>query len=174
LTSHPDEAERDFRIRVQEAMRQVRDAAIEKTRQKYAAKLATAEDRLRRAEATVTREQEQASESKLQAGVSIAATVAGALLGRRAVSLTTLGRATTAARGMGRIGREAQDVTRAQANVEALREARDKIAADLERDMQQVAMSSDVSAETFDRVLVKPKRGSLSVQLLALVWVPRA
>ena len=174
LTSHPDEAERDFRIRVQEAMRQVRDAAVEKTRQKYAAKLAAAEDRLRRAEATVEREQEQASESKLQAGVSIAATLAGALLGRRAVSLTTLGRATTAARGMGRIGREAQDVTRAEANVEALREARDKIAADLERDMQQVASSSDVSAEKFDRVLLKPKRGSVSVQLFALVWIPRA
>ena len=174
LTSHPDETERDFRIRVQEALRQARDAAIAKTRQKYASKLATAEDRVRRAEAAVQREQEQASESKVQTGVSIAATIAGALLGRRAVSLTTLGRATTAARGMGRMGREAQDVTRAQANVVSLREARDVIAADLEREMQQVAMSYDASAEHFDRVLLKPKRGSVLVQLLALVWIPRA
>jgi hypothetical protein len=173
VTSHPDEPERDFRIRVQEALRQARDAAIAKARQKYATKLATAEDRVRRAEAAVQREQEQASDSKLQAGVSIAATIAGALLGRRAVSLTTLGRATTAARGMGRIGREAQDVTRAQGNVASLREARDVIAADVEREMQQVAVSYDASSEQFDRMLLKPKRGSVSIQLLALVWVPR-
>ena len=37
----------------------------------------------------------------------LALTIAGALLGRKAVSASTLGRATTAARGMGRIGRAA-------------------------------------------------------------------
>jgi uncharacterized protein DUF87 len=174
LTSRVDEDERAFRIRLQADAREARDAAVAKVRQKYATKLATAEDRLRRAEGAVQREQEQASESKVQAGVSIAATIAGALLGRKAVSLTTLGRATTAARGMGRIGREAQDVVRAQANLGALREARDAIAADLERDMQQVAGSFDASTETFERVLLKPKRGSVSVQLVALLWTPQA
>jgi hypothetical protein len=174
LTSRPDEDERDFRIRVQAALREARDAAVEKTRQKYAAKLATAEDRLRRSEAAVQREQQQATESKLQAGVSLAATIAGALLGRKAVSVGTLGRATTTARGMGRIGREAQDVERAQANVAALRETRDQLATDVAREMQQVAATFDASSEEFTRVLLKPKRGSVSVQVVALVWMPRA
>jgi hypothetical protein len=146
---------------------------VEKTRQNYASKLATAEDKLRRAEAAVQREQQQATESKLQAGVSIAATIAGALLGRKAVSASTLGRATTAARGMGRIGREAEDVARAEANVAPLREARDALAAKLEREMQQVAASFDTSNETLERVLLKPKRGTVAVQLVALLWKPR-
>jgi hypothetical protein len=173
LTSRPDEDERAFRIRVQSALREARDQAVEKTRQNYASKLATAEDKLRRAEAAVQREQQQATESKLQAGVSIAATIAGALLGRKAVSASTLGRATTAARGMGRIGREAEDVARAEANVAPLREARDALAAKLEREMQQVAASFDTSNETLERVLLKPKRGTVAVQLVALLWKPR-
>jgi hypothetical protein len=173
LTSRPDESERDFRIRVQEALRESRDVAVEKARQKFAKKLATADDRLRRAEASVQREQQQASDSKMQAGVSIAATIAGALLGRKAVSATTLGRATTAARGMGRIGRESQDVARAQANVNALREARDVVAGDLEREMQHVASLFDATNETFQRVLVKPKRGGVSVQTVGIVWIPQ-
>ena len=173
LTSRPDESERDFRIRVQSAGRETRDAAVEKTRQKYAKKLATADDRLRRAEGAMQREQQQATESKMQTGVSIAATIAGALLGRKAVSASTLGRATTAARGMGRIGREAQDVARAEANVTALREARDVIAGDLERELQQVAAEFDSSSETFQRVLLKPKRGGVSVQTVGIVWIPQ-
>jgi len=173
IVSHPDEQERDFRLRVQSSMREARDAAVQKARQKYASKLASAEDRLRRAEAAVQREQQQAAESKLQAGVSIAATIAGALLGRKAVNVGTLGRATTAARGMGRIGRETQDVARAEANVSALRAARDQIAADLERELQDVAASFDSSTEEFERVRLKPKRGSVSVQLIALTWIPR-
>ena len=173
LTSRADEDERAFHIRVQDALREARDAAVAKTRQKYAAKLAAAEDRLRRAEAGVRREEQQASESKMQAGVSIAAAIAGALLGRRAVSAGTLGRATTAARGMGRAGRESQDVTRAQANVAALREARDRVAADIARELQEVASSFDAANEPFSRVLVKPKRGAVSVQVVAIVWIPR-
>ncbi len=173
LTSRPDEDERSFRIRVQSALREARDEAVGKTRQKYASKLATAEDKLRRAEAAVQREHQQATESKLQAGVSIAATIAGALLGRKAVSAGTLGRATTAARGMGRIGREAEDVARAEANVTALRGARDALASNLEREMQQVAASFDTSNEPLERVLLKPKRGSVAVQLVALLWSPR-
>jgi hypothetical protein len=172
LTSRPDEQERDFRIRVQTDSREARDAAVEKTRQKHAAKLAAAEDKLRRAEAAVQREQQQATESKMQAGVSIMATIAGALLGRKAVSATTLGRATTAARGMGRVGREAQDVARAEANVSALRATRDALAADVERELQQVAATFDASTEEFERVLLKPKRGAVSVQTVGIVWVP--
>ena len=75
---------------------------------------------------------------------------------------------------MGRIGREAQDVERAQANVAALRDARDRLAADLEREMQEMAARFDASSEQFTRVLVKPKRGAVSVQVVALVWIPRA
>ena len=173
LTSHPNESERDFRIRVQDALREARDAAVDKTRQKYAAKLAMAEDKVRRAESTVDREQQQASESKMQTGVSIVATIAGALLGRKAVSASTLGRATTAARGVSRAGREAQDVTRAEANLRALREKRDALAADLQHELEIVGSSFDASVESFQRVLLKPKRGGTAVQLVGLVWTPR-
>ncbi len=174
LTSRPDESERDFRVRVQEALREARDAAVAKVRQKYGTKLSTADDRLRRAEGAVQREQQQATESKVQAGISLAATIAGALLGRKVVSAGSVGRATTTARGMGRIGRESQDVNRAQANVSALREARDAVAADLERDMQQVAASFGTESEELERVLLKPKRGSVAVRVLAIVWIPSA
>ena len=42
----------------------------------------------------------------------------------------------------------------------------------METDLQSVSADWDLSNEPFERVLVKPKRGGVSVQLVALVWVP--
>jgi hypothetical protein len=171
--SHAEESERDFRVRLQTMLREERDGEMTKVRDRFAGKLATLDDRLRRAAAAVQREQEQASESKLQAGVSMAATIFGAMLGRKAISGSTLGRATTTARGVGRIGREAQDVERAQAEVKALQAKRDDLTRAMEEELGAIRERWDTRDEPLDRVLIKPKRGGTSIQLVALVWVPR-
>ena len=168
-----DESERDFRIRLQSEAREARDAALAKVRQKYAAKVTPLQDRIRRAEQAVQVQSEQASGAKIGAAVSIGATIFGALLGRKAVSASTLGRATTAARGMERMGRESQDVTRANENVAALKTQLAELEVAMQADLQAVTTEWDLTNEPFDRVLVKPKRGGVSVQLVALVWVPR-
>jgi hypothetical protein len=173
LTSAPEESERDFRVRLQTALREGRDQAVAKAREKYASKIRTAEERLRRAEAAADRESHQASESKMSAAVSLGATVLGALLGRKAASVGTLGRATTAARGMGRVSREAADVERAKQQVTELQQQLADVQAALEGDLEAVAGQWDPATDTLDRVVVKPKRGGVSVQLVALVWQPR-
>ena len=173
LTSHADESERDFRVRLHTQLREERDREITQVRDRYASRLATIDDRIRRAQAAVQREEQQASESKMQAGVSMAATIFGALLGRKAVSASTLGRATTAARGVGRIGREAQDVARAKAEVEAQTAKREELTHAMAEELQAITDRWDLRDQPLDRVLVKPKRGGTSVQLVALVWMPR-
>ena len=173
LVSAPEESERDFRIRLQTTLREQRDAALTRVRERYASRVSTAEDRVRRAETAVQREQEQASESKMQAGVSVAATIFGAILGRKAVSASTLGRATTAARGYSRAGRATQDVIRAASELTALREKRDELARALEQDLETISAQWDAREEPLERVIVKPKRGGVSVQLVALVWLPQ-
>lgn len=172
LTSTPDESERAFHIRLKETMHEGRDAALEKVRAKHASKIRTAEEKVRRAQAAVEREAQQASESKVSTAVSFGATVLGALLGRKAVSASTIGRATTAAKGVGRMSRESADVARAEANVEALAQQLADLQAALETDLQAVGEQWDPAADDLERVVVKPKRGGVSVQLIGLVWQP--
>lgn len=172
LLSAPDESERDFRIRLQTEAREARDAALARVREKYATKMSTLQDRIRRAEQTVQVQSEQATGAKMGAAVSVGAAIFGALLGRKAVNVGTLGRATTAARGMGRISKEAQDVARANENVAALTAQLSELEARMQGDLQSMTDAWDLSSEPFERVLVKPKRAGVSVQLVALVWVP--
>jgi hypothetical protein len=170
LASTPDESERDFRIRLQQTMREGRDAALARVRDKHASKIRVAEDKLRRAQAAVDRETQQASESRMSAAVSFGTSVLGALLGKKAVSATNLGRVATAARSMGRMSRESADVSRAASAVGVLEEQLGEAKAALESDLASVQAEWDPAAEELQRTVVKPKRGGVSVQLVALLW----
>ncbi len=172
VVSHPGEREGDFQARVAHARREARDQAVATLRAKYAPKLAAFDERIRKAGAAVVKEEQQASEQKLSTVVSVGASVLGAILGRKVASLGNLGRATTAARSVSRIGREAGDVARAKANAEAAATQRQELAARLEEELQAVQEQWNDSREPFDTVVVKPKRGGVQVQLVALVWVP--
>ena len=172
LTSSPGESERDFRIRVKDALRASRDEAVEAVRQKYAGKQSTLAERLRRAQSSVEREQEQASNQKVQTAVSLGATVLGALFGRKAVSTGTLGRATTAARGMGRSMKEASDVKRASESVEAVQQQIQELEDAVREETQAIAARFDADP-VLDKVTLAPKRGQVTVQFVALGWDPR-
>jgi hypothetical protein len=170
--SKPGESERDFRIRLQTTTREGRDRAVADLRQKYAARLAMIQERVRRHEEAVAREKAQATSQKLQTAVSFGATVLGAFLGRKSVSLSTLGRATTAARGVGRTMKEAGDVQRAEASVEELRQQQAELESQLQAEIAALDISFNPVTEQLEKVVVRPKRGGVSVGLVALAWEP--
>ncbi len=165
------ESERDFRIRLQHEGRAARDEAIEAVRRKYAPKQAALAERLRRTEQSVEREQQQASDQKMQTAVSMGATLLGALFGRKAVSVGTLGRATTAARGVGRTMKEASDVKRAAESVESVKAAVAALEGQLAEDIAAVTAKLDQNVE-LERIPLAPKRGQVEVQFVALAWSP--
>ena len=169
--STPDESEADFRIRLQQAGREKRDAGAEELRKKYAAKTATLQERLRKAMAATEREAEQAKQAKLQTAISIGGTVLGAFLGRKK-GLGSLGRATTAARGVGRAVQQSGDVKRAEETVGALRSQLDALEVQFQEDANALSAAADPMTETLEKVTVKPKKTDISVQLLALAWAP--
>jgi hypothetical protein len=171
LVSKPGESERDFQARIQHTGRESRDAAVEKLRQQYAPKVGRLQEKARKAEEAVGKEQQQASQQKLQTAVSIGATMLGALMGRRAVSLSTLGRATTAARGVGRSAKETEDVAKAQVR---LQEAQAELAA-LEAELQQEVAALEGGASggvALETIEIKPKRGGVDIRIVALAWKP--
>jgi hypothetical protein len=171
--STPEESERDFRIRLGGALRERRDAEVARLREKYAPKFTSLSERLRRAEQAKEREQQQASQQRLQTAVSTTATVLTALLGRRRVSTSTLGRATTAARGAARAAKESQDIARAQETIEALKTQQAALEAQFEAEAATLGDSAAAQTELLEPVRLKPKRGQIAVTLVTLAWVPK-
>lgn len=171
-TSRPGETERDFRARLRQAARERRDEAIERLRKAYAPKIAALEERLRRAEQAAAREKEQAGRQRLEVAISVGATLLGALLGRKAVSSSTLGRAATTARAGTRAWKEAQDVARATETVETLRGKLAELEAQLAAEVAKIESAIDPTTEALETVAIRPKKTNIAVPLMALCWAP--
>jgi hypothetical protein len=166
--SRPGESERDFRIRLQQTARETRDAMVATLRARYAPKVARLTEKVHRAEQGVAREQQQSSQQRMQTVVSLGATVFGALMGRKAMSLSTLGRATTAARGVGRALKENEDIARAAQQLELAKQELANLQTELEAEI--AALPAPDAATPLEAIAIKPKRGAVDVKLVALVW----
>ncbi|HEX6398020.1 MAG TPA: hypothetical protein VFZ95_11395, partial [Steroidobacteraceae bacterium] len=172
LASKPNEAEGDFRARLALAAREKRDAAVAELRRKWQAKLVQLQDQVRRAEERRAREQAQLSQQKMQTAVTIGSSILGALLGRKAISATNIGRIGTAARSATRIGRESEDVTRAEEGVEVLRQRLADAQRDVEAEVAKLESTLDPTTLTLTPVDVPARKSDIAVGEVALVWAP--
>ncbi len=172
MSSLKDESERDFRIRVREKAKEKRDAEIEKLKAKYHEKLATLENKIRIAEQSVEREQEQVKAQDMQTAISVGATVLGAFLGRRKVSSSTLGRATTAARAANRSASTRADVERASENLEALNQKMGDIEQQFQSEVSAIQAELDKTAESVEVVNIAAKKTNISVDVFSFAWAP--
>ena len=167
-TSRPGESERDFRIRLQQASREQRDQKVEALRQRYATRLDSLQDRLRRAEQTLARESEQASQQKWNAAASIGQSVLGAVFGRK------LGGVSRASSSFGRMQKESSDVARAEENVAALQAQLAELEAQLQGEIGEIEASFDAASAPLEQVAVTPKSSDVHVHFVGLAWAPHA
>jgi hypothetical protein len=172
ITSHAGEEERDFRIRLSQAVREQRDDAIEKLRVKYSDQRERLEERLRKAEQAKEREAEQANTAKMQTVISLGSTLLDAFLGRKRLSKSTISKATSAVRGVGRAYGQGQDVARADENIEVLKKELDALNISFMDETKQMETLYDPLSAILEPVTIKPYKKDISVQLLALVWAP--
>jgi hypothetical protein len=172
LFSKLGESERDFRVRLQQSAREQRDAAADELRKKYAPKQATLQERRRVAQQKVEREADQAKQAKVQTAISFGTTLLSAFVGRKAVSASTLGRASTAVRGVSRSVKEQQDIGRAEDTVEAVDQRLADLEAELKADMDTLEAKFNAQTEELETISLKPKKANIAVQLVALAWAP--
>ena len=172
LHSGLGESQQDFMARLRLAAREARDDKLVVLRDRYATKLVTEEKRVNRARDKVEREQSQYQQQKLNTAISVGGGLLGALLGNKRVSVRNVGRASTAARGMGRMGREKGDIQRAQAG---LVEAQDRYR-DLQQEFQDkladLRDQHDPGLVEPEEIVLRPRKSDISVLELVVRWVP--
>ncbi len=171
-TSQAGETERDFRVRLQQVAREARDEKIDALRKKYDSKFTTLLERIRKAEQAVQREQQQASQAKMDTAISVGGAILGAIFGRGKIGAGSIGKLGTAAKGMGRASQQSGDVDRANESLQALTEQKSALEATLQGEIDALGASYDAQAESLEPVVVTAKSGDVRVQFVALVWLP--
>lgn len=168
----PGTSEGDFRARLSLALREKRDAEIEKLRKKYAPKLATLQDQLRRADERVERERSDLSQHKMQTAISVGTSILGALLGRKAISVGNAQRVGSAARSAGRLSKESGDIDRAEENREVIQQRLTEMQTELEAEVSRLRSELDPATVIIEQTSVKPRKTDIDVRTVALLWMP--
>lgn len=169
VISQPGESERDFRIRLSQLAREKRDEAVEKLRQKYAARIASLERQYLLAQQRLQREQEQYKERVAQSAISMGATIFGAILGRRSYQV---GRAATTARTASRAYYEKLDIKRAQEQVELAKARLEEMERELQLEADKIASLYDPEREQLQPLILRPKKKDISIHWSGLLWLP--
>ncbi len=172
LTSHPGESAGDFRIRIREALRGERDKAVEELRKRHAAKLAPLESKIRTAEGRVAKEASEYQEAKMQSMLSTGASVLGALLGTRRLTVTKIRSVGTAMGRMSRAGKQRDDIGRAKESLDALRQQREELDAEFAEELAQLQAAPDENDVLIEEISLPPRKSDISVEAIRLAWVP--
>jgi hypothetical protein len=170
--SRAGESEGDFRARLQLAVREQRDAQAAKLREKFAPKLATLQGQLQRARERTERERGQLSQQKFQTAISVGATILGAFLGRKAVSASNIGRATTAVKTATRIGRESDDVQRAEESTGVIEQRIADLDKECEAAITALGTSLDAQQVELRSAAIAPRKTDIAVGKVVLLWTP--
>ena len=174
LVSKQGESEGAFRGRIAHLAREERDEAMEKLRKKYESKLETAMDRVKRAELKIQKEEDEYRSSKMSSMVSAGASLLGAFMGRRTVSVTNMRRAGSAMRGFGAANKQKGDIGRAEeelANYEAkLRELEEE----LQDELEEMEDSFDPDNLELETVEIRCTKTHTSINEFGLAWTPWA
>ncbi|MDH7489033.1 MAG: hypothetical protein QHH80_05950 [Anaerolineae bacterium] len=168
LYSRPDESEREFAIRCQEAARQKRDEEVAKATVTYERKLEQLRDKLRREEQRLAKDEATYSGRKTEEILSVGESVVGFLLGRRSTrALSTASRKrrmTTEVKT--RMEQTKQTIALLQKEIAEMEQERDEAAKAITERWAAIAEESEPAE-------IRPRKSDVLVDVVALAWSPQ-
>lgn len=170
--SSADENEGDFRSRLSQMLREERDLATEKLRQKYAPKVAALQEQLRKAEQRKAKEEEQAKSQTWGTMLTVGSSLLGAFLGKKTLTATNVGKAATAARSAGKLAKERTDIGYAEENVEAVQARLVALDAEFKAEAEKLSAHVDPTSIELEELTLQPKKADITISQVALVWTP--
>jgi hypothetical protein len=172
IYSEPPQSLGDFRASLTHSFREYRDRQLEQLKQKYMPKIERLNARISTQEDRLEREQDEHRSRKMNAVVSIGASILGALFGRKITSSRNVGRASSAIRKTTGISKSSGDVERAEERLEDLKQ--DMVALDEAFEEERATLEDQLTLDQVDinEQLVRPRKGDIEIGKIWVLWQP--
>ncbi|MGB7343728.1 MAG: ATP-binding protein [Pirellulaceae bacterium] len=156
----------EAKVFFKQELREQRDEATEKLRDKYESKMRTLESKIRTAQDRVARETAQYQQAKQSSWISVGSTIMGAFLGGRRSSIGT------AARGFGRASQQKGDIDRAEESLEVLQDQMAELERELRDELDDVTRQYDADNLELEAIEIPPRKSDLKAEDVLIVWTP--
>jgi hypothetical protein len=171
--SNPGETLDQFKARVTQTARELRDKAIEDLRAKVAKSSKSLEDKITKAMAKVDAQKAQASSAKLATAVNIGSSILGALFGRKSglAGAASMVKGTTVTSAT-RAWRESQEAAAATQEMERLKMEYDALNKQCEDDVQKIRDQYDPTTLTVETQKLSPLKKNITPAATGILWMP--
>ncbi|MBT8353168.1 MAG: DUF87 domain-containing protein [Desulfofustis sp.] len=170
MESKPGESEADFKVRIADRLREDKDAAVEKLAGKFQLQKERLEKKLDSAYAKLEKEKGDVSAKTTDTILSFGTAVLGAFMGRKKLSSTTMTRTASGIRKAGRIGKEKDDVRRAEELAAGLEQEIEELEAEQNQELEELADSFDPTLVETETFAIKPRRSDIFDVKVCLLW----
>ncbi|OQX15543.1 MAG: hypothetical protein BWK76_12940 [Desulfobulbaceae bacterium A2] len=172
LESRPGETEGDFRVRLADRLRELKDAELVKLEQRYRGKQQQLEKRLTASQVRVEKEEADAKSRWVETGLAVGSAVLGAFLGRKALSAGTLSRSAGALRSANRGLREREDVQRAGESLAQAQADLNALATELQQEVTTLAERYAPEKYPLESFSLTPRKTDIHSLHLVVQWEP--
>ena len=165
--SKPKEDENEFQMRLKQIARERRDDEVDDLKRRYEDRIQKIDDRLRRAEGTLSKKQADAQARKGEVIVSVSESVLGMFMGRRSTRA-----ASTAISKYRQSQSASMSMKQTQEEIQVLQQDMQELEKELQDQTSEITQRWEDSVTKFESIPVRPNRSDIRVDLFALAWAP--
>jgi hypothetical protein len=167
VTQKPNEDERSYRMRLDQAGRERRDAEVDKLEAQYEKQIARVADRLAKEQQELLEDQAESSSRKAEQWIGVGESVLSWFMGRRST------RAISSAASKYRVAsKSAMEVKESEEMIDKLNKEKAALEEDLKERSDEIAMKWATLLDNIENVEIAPRRSDINVELVALSWLP--
>ncbi|MBE0583489.1 MAG: DUF87 domain-containing protein, partial [Desulfofustis sp.] len=170
LESRPGERAADFSVRIADFLREQKEVEAEKVLAGFARKREQLAKRLEAAYLKVDKERGDVSARKTDSLISFGTAILGAVLGRKALSSTTMTRTAGSIRSVGRVAKEKEDVRRAEEAAALIEQEIGQLDAEQQQAIAALADTYDPARIETETISLKPRRADIFEVRGSLMW----
>ncbi|MDD2906277.1 MAG: DUF87 domain-containing protein [Sulfurimonas sp.] len=170
LESKVGQNRRDFLIEVEDVLKELRDAGIEKLQIKFQNQYDKLQDKLKTLEIKLSKEESEVASKMTDTIISVGLTVVSAFFGKKALSASTISKGASSLSKGKAVIKERADVANAEQLIEDIQEDMQELKSALEEDIQ--ALDEEFSTKNYplQSVEIRPARSDIDLVDFALLW----
>ena len=164
------QSEQEFRVDMQNRLKELREEKIEKLQKKFDTKYKSYENKFTKLQIKLEKEEEDVSSKITDTVISVGMTFLGAFFGKKKLSASTLSKGAASLKKGKAVFKERGDVKNTQALINDLQETVEELETALKSDIEGIEESLNVVNYEISTLSIKPRRTDISIEDFALLW----
>ena len=164
------QSEQEFRVDMQNRLKELREEKIEKLQKKFDTKYKSYEGKFTKLQIKLEKEEEDVSSKITDTVISMGMTFLGAFFGKKKLSASTLRKGAASLKKGKAVFKERGDVKNTQLLIDELQSTVEELEETLTHDIEEITENLNVDNYEVSTLSIKPRRADISVEDFALLW----